>query len=859
MTEKYLKTVQQLAEEGAKIKLTDNQFKVAKNKYLRKDNPEIWMRGVCRNIALGDVLNMPNLPEGIFEGVDYKIVRSGIDNISRILLLHREGSKFSDRSRNFSRFMENLNKVAETDEQAAKLVKAAEQKFYHILSNFLFLPNSPTLMNAGRGLQQLSACYVLPVGDSIEEIYSAVTNMAIVHKSGGGTGFAFSRLRPTNDIVKTTLGIASGPLSFMKIFDTSTEVVKQGGTRRGANMGILHYTHPNIKDFITSKSKDKSLFQNFNISVAISEEFMKKVANNEDYELLNPRNKEVLGHQNARDIFDLMTKCAWETGDPGFVVIDRINGSDSNPTPHLGEIESTNPCGEQPLLPYEACNLGSINLSKFVRAEDIDWEFLRKIVHDCVHFLDNVIEVNNYPLPEIERIVKGNRKIGLGVMGWAETLIKLGIPYDSSAAIKKGEEVMKFINDAALEYSCDLAKTRGTFPNWKDSIFDKDGENFRGLDVHPRNSTRTTIAPTGTIAITAGLQGSGIEPFFAIAYKRFQAEAVDKVKKGEAPDEQYVFYESVPLFVELASKNGFWGLEKKVLMQKISDNHGSVRGIKEIPAGVQQLFCCAHDVHWRTHIDHQAAFQRHVNNAVSKTINLPNDATVDDIKEAYRYAINSGLKGITVYRDGCKDVQVLNTGKTKDQADDKPVFNPDLREGIQSDYFEIPTGYGNLHVSIAYDPNQGPFRIFTSIPPIGTELSSLVSTLGVFMSKAFQHGYSPERAIKHLNSAKGDKPIGFGSTRIDSIPHAISVALRKHLDKTGKLRGVRMQGGQTILSSMGNGHKIERPAGAAASQTGDAAIEGRVTHCPSCYSPNIAYQSGCSGPTCFDCGHSECS
>ncbi|MFC1755151.1 adenosylcobalamin-dependent ribonucleoside-diphosphate reductase [Thermoproteota archaeon] len=852
----YLKSIHQLAKEGEKIKLTDNQLKVMSNKYLRGDAPEIWMRRIARNIALAEILHMQDMPrDSMFDGCDYKIVRNGPDDKSRMVLLHKEFEKYSKRTKNFAQFMANMNKVAMFNPRAAELVNAAEETFYKILSNFMFLPNSPTLMNAGRDLQQLSACYVLPVGDSIEEIYGAVTNMAIVHKSGGGTGFSFSRLRPNMDLVKTTKGIASGPLSFMKIFDTSTDVVKQGGTRRGANMGILSYTHPDIRHFITSKTKDKAMFENFNISVALDERFMKAVENNEEFELLNPRNGEVLGRDNAKEVFNLIAKCAWETGDPGFIVIDRINKSDSNPTPDLGMIESTNPCGEQPLLPYEPCNLGSINLAKFVKAGDMDWDSLKKTTFAAVHFLDNVIDVNNYPLPDIEQMAKGNRRIGLGVMGWAETLIMLGIPYDSEEAVKKAEELMKFINDESLAASELLAKTRGVFPNFRNSIYDKQGKYFRNTEAYPRNAARTTIAPTGTIAITAGLQGSGIEPFFAIAYKRFQAEAVDALKLGKEPDEQYVYYESIKLFRDIAEKNNWFGLTEKGLMKKISDNHGSVRGIDAIPKEIQRLFTCAHDVDWRMHVNHQISFQNHCNNAVSKTINLPNTATVDDIKEAYLYAYKKGVKGITVYRDGCKEVQVLSTGKQKTKEEEKKekktISSVNLKEGISSDYYELPTGYGTLHVSIAYDKEQGPFRIFTSIPPIGTELSSLVSTLGIFMSKAFQHGYSPERSIKHLNSAKGDKPLGFGPNRIDSIPHAISIVLKKHLEKTGRINGVRLdEKGQTLLAT--------KPPETKEETTSDI-DEPKPTHCPKCYSPNIAYLSGCSGPTCFDCGFSECS
>jgi len=747
----------------------------------------------------------------------------------------------NERTANFRRFQDNLLKTAQTNSKATKILRAAEEKFYKILSNFDFLANSPCLMNAGRDLQQLHACYVIPVGDSLEEIYYALTAMALVHQSGGGTGFAFSKLRPQGDPVQSSKGIASGPLSFMKIFDTSTEVVRQGGTRRGASMGILYYKHPDIQKFISSKTKDNTLLQNFNISVSLDNEFFKAVEDDSEIELINPKSKKLVTVEKARDLFDSMAKCAWESGDPGFIIIDRINNTNSNPTPKLGQIESTNPCGEQPLLPWEPCTLGSINLSNHVKKINekyvVDFAKLEETAKIAIHFLDNVIDMGNYPLPEIELMSKSNRRVGLGVMGWAEMLVKLEIPYDSEEAITLAEEIMGFINLKALEASEELAEIRGTFPNFKDSIYDEKSSFFRGQKIKLRNCARTTIAPTGTIAITAGLQGSGIEPFFAIAYKRYQAEAVDAMKKGEEPDQKYVYYEVVPAFLEVAEKYNWFGLDKNTLLKKISDNHCSVRGINEIPKNIQKIFASSHDVHWKIHIDHQAAFQRHTDNAVSKTINMANTATVEDIKQAYLYAYKAGCKGVTVYRDGCKEVQVLNlssTDKQKKKIEEKEAREIDYSKGASSDYYEIHTGHGPLHVNIIYD-KEGPSRIFTSIPPIGTELCSLTSILGVFMSKAFQAGYDPLKAIKHLNSAKGDRPYGFGPNRVDSIPHAIAIALKRHLEKTGKI-GDKEQKKLTDIS---------------------ASI--KQQHCPKCYSPNVEYMGGCPSPTCLDCGHSECS
>ena len=737
-----LPSIEELSYKGSKVFITENQLKVMSNKYLRGESVELWLRRIARNIALVELLHLDQANnKQILDDVNHEILKSDFDTKTQVILLQKEGVSSDEKWKNFMKFEENLLKLAATNPIATQVLREKEEQFYNMLSNFDFLPNSPCLMNAGRDLQGLHACFVLPVPDSMEGIFKAVTAQALIHQSGGGTGFAFSRLRPEGDAVKSTKGTASGPMSFMRIFDTATDVVKQGGTRRGANMGILHYKHPDIKKFIASKSKDKGFLWNFNISVALDKEFIDAVENKKDFELINPRTKTVVGTENAKEVWDLMAKCAWETGDPGFVVIDRINNTESNPTPHLGQIESTNPCGEQPLLPWEPCTLGSINLNNHVKSVNgkyiVDYSKLEQTTRLSVNFLDNVVDIGNYALPEIEKMAKTNRRIGLGVMGWAEMLVKLEIQYDSEEALILAEELMGFINTKALEASEELAEIRGIFSNFKDSIYDETGKNFRGKSVRPRNCARTTIAPTGTIAITAGLQGSGIEPFFAVAYKRFQAEALDAIRRGEEPDERYVYYEVIPIFLKIAEAHSWFGLSKNNLMKKIVDNHGSVRGIKEIPEKIQKIFASSHDIYWRTHIDHQAAFQKYTDNAVSKTINMPNSATIEDIQAAYLYAYKTGCKGVTVYRDGCKEIQVLSSGTTKKKEE------IDLSKGAFSDYYEIETGYGSMHINIAYDKERGPFRIFTSIPPIGTELSSLTSILGVFMSKAFQAVYPP--------------------------------------------------------------------------------------------------------------------
>ncbi len=582
------------------MQLTENALKVLKTRYLLKDE-------------LGNVIETP---EGLFRRAAHTIASA-----------------------------ENLygDNPAEW-----------EEKFYDAMTNLLFLPNTPTLINAGKELGQLAACFVLPVDDSMKGIFDSLKNAALILQSGGGTGFSFSRLRPRADVVKSTGGIASGPVSFMRIYNTATEVIKQGGARRGANMGILRIDHPDIIEFIKIKRHAEEL-ANFNISVAVTAAFMEALENNSEYSLINPRAKQVMGAMKAGDVFTEIVESAWETGDPGLVFIDRINRD--NPTPHIGEIESTNPCGEQPLLPYEACVLGSINLSKMVkevrseksevRSEEknfplptshfslqyeIDWDLLESLVKLSVRFLDNAIDANKYPLPEIEKMHKGNRKIGLGVMGWADMLIKLGIGYNSQKAFKLARAVMSFIREHARSASSELARQRGVFSNFKSSIYDTPEINAKG---GLRNATTTTIAPTGTLSIIAGCS-SGIEPLFAITYKRLVLDTE--------------LYEIHPYFLEIAQQRGFYSPE---LIEKIGIK-GSLRGFKEIPRDVKRLFITAHEISPEDHIKVQAAFQEFTDNAVSKTINLKHRATRDDVARAFLLAYEKGCKGITVFRYGSK-------------------------------------------------------------------------------------------------------------------------------------------------------------------------------------------------------------
>jgi len=523
--------------------------------------------------------------------------------------------------------------VASADELYRDTAGSA-QEFYSVMSNLEFLPNSPTLMNAGTRIKQLAACFVLPVGDSLDEIFGTLKSAAIIHQSGGGTGFSFTRLRPQGDIVGSTGGIASGPVSFMKVFDAATQAIKQGGRRRGANMGILRVDHPDIVDFITAKH-EPGVLTNFNLSVGVSDTFMEAVEAGESYELINPRTSEVTRRKDAIEIFNLIAASAWESGEPGMLFLDRIDRD--NPTPGLGTIEATNPCGEQPLLAYEACNLGSINLDKMVDGSSIDYDKLGRTVDIAVRFLDNVIDLEQFQLEQIDLMVKGNRKIGLGVMGFADMLIHLGIAYNSTEAAQAAEEVMTFICNRAVQASVEIAQRRGVFGNFRGSIYDSPGR------PEVRNATRITIAPTGTISMIAGCS-SGIEPIYAVSY-------VKTVMEGEK------FLVTNPYFEQMARQEGFYSPE---LMERIA-SRGSVQGMPDVPGAVQRLFVTSHDIGYEWHIRVQAAFQKYADNAVSKTINFRHDATKEDVVRAFRLAYTLECKGITVYRDRSRSEQVLTT------------------------------------------------------------------------------------------------------------------------------------------------------------------------------------------------------
>lgn len=718
-----------------------------------------------------------------------------------------------------------LKRVAKTIASAEGLygnedqVSEVEKKFYDIMANLEFLPNSPTLMNAGRDLGQLSACFVLPVEDSMEGIFDAIKHAALIHKSGGGTGMSFSRLRPRGATVRSTGGVASGPVSFMKVFNAATEAVKQGGTRRGANMGILRVDHPDILQFIQCKRDNKDI-TNFNISVGITEEFMKALYEGRVYNLVDPHTNKVAGTLEAQKVFDLIVEMAWNNGEPGIIFLDKIN--ESNPTPHIGVIESTNPCGEQPLLPYESCNLGSINLLKMVKKSgkrwEIDWNKLKDTVYWAVRFLDNVIDINKYPLPEIEEKTKANRKIGLGVMGFADMLIRLGIPYNSQKGVDTAEELMRFIQDESKKASAKLAETRGVFPNFKGSIYDRPGA------PRVRNATTTTIAPTGTISIIGGTS-SGIEPLFAVCFVR---NVLDNDKLVEVH----------PLFEEIAKEKGFFSRD---LMEQIAQK-GSLEGIYDIPEDVKKIFVTAHDVSPEWHIKMQAAFQKYTDNAVSKTVNFPNSATKEDVRKVYLMAYEMGCKGVTIYRDGSREEQVLNKGlnlaKNQEEHHEKGKLKPRARPTITYGNTEkVKIGCGNLYITVNSDEN-GICEVFTNLGRAGGCPSQSEATSRL-ISLALRSGIDVQSIVEQLKGIRCHSTIRKKELRVLSCPDAIGRAIERTVGRKMVPNGTA----QELIN-----------------QELTAALEEDCPgqnwqKCPECGGP-IEHESGCI--VCRSCGFSKC-
>ncbi len=771
--------------------------------------------------------------------------------------------------------------------------RRAEEEFYGLMARLDFLPNSPTLMNAGRDLQQLSACFVLPVGDSMEEIFESVKQAAIIHKSGGGTGFSFSRLRPKADVVRSTGGVASGPVSFMKVFNHATEAVKQGGTRRGANMGILRVDHPDIEEFVTCKDDTREV-TNFNISVAVTDAFMQACKEDRPFALINPRSKKAVREVRARDLMDKIAYQAWRNGEPGLFFVDAANRT--NPTPHVAAIEATNPCGEQPLLPYESCNLGSINLETHVRKAggryEIDWAHLEASIRTSVRFLDNVIEMNRYPIPEIERITRANRKIGLGVMGFSRLLFFLGIPYDSEEGLAIGRSVMRFIREVGYDESARLAERRGVYAFWEGSMHQRQG--FR-----LRNSYVTTVAPTGTISMIADTSG-GCEPEFSLIWYK-------NVMGGEHLP--YV----LDYFIQVARREGFW---KDGLMEKILAHHGSCRGIPEVPEYWQRVFASAHDImpHW--HVLMQGAFQEYSDSAVSKTINLPREATVQDVKQAYLMAFDLGCKGITVYRDGSREEQVLNVGKSQKEAgkttvavavsvsgpvraatpapppapapvaaapeasvpppaDPAPILleiNSESNRGGHADgggngwqaiqpkprpkntfgmTSKNKTSCGDLYVTINRDETGRPFEAFCTMGKAGGCEGSYIEAIGRLISLALRCGADFGAIERQLVGIRCDKPFGVGKDKVLSCADAVAKAIHEYRALEGQIPAAPVRAPETAPAIAGGS------TAAAPAAVGRVPGEGKLSYpCPDC-GLDLEFVEGCE--KCHFCGYSRCS
>ena len=734
--------------------------------------------------------------------------------------------------------------VAEADASfdAQADIDACEDEFYALMTALAFMPNSPTLMNAGKPLGQLSACFVLPVGDSMEEIFDSVKNAALIHKSGGGTGFSFSRLRASGATVRSTGGVASGPVSFMRVFNAATEAVKQGGTRRGANMGILRVDHPDILEFIQCK-KNSADITNFNISVGLTEAFMRSVEAGEDYDLIDPKTKQAVARESAKKVYDLIVDMAWRNGEPGIIFLDRLNRD--NIVPDVGEIESTNPCGEQPLLPYESCNLGSINLCAAVKEEadqaQVDYESLARIVHSAIHFLDNVIEVNKYPLEQIAFTTKQTRKVGLGVMGFADMLFRLGIPYNSEEAIALAAQVMSFIQSESKKASAALAKARGAFPLFATSTL-RGGEPLR-------NGTTTTIAPTGTISIICNTT-SGVEPLFALSFIRNIMDNTEMV-------------EVHPYFKEVAEKRGFYS---EALMREIAQK-GSLHEVEGVPEDVRRVFVTAHDISPEYHIRMQAAFQDHTDNAVSKTVNFPHEAVREDVSAVYMLAYRLGCKGVTIYRDGSRDMQVLNVGKVKGkeesgaapQAEAQPRITPRPRPDVTMGITEkVRIGCGNLYVTVNYD-DKGICEVFTNLGRAGGCPSQSEATSRL-ISTALRSGMDVNAIVEQLKGIRCHSTLRQSGLKVLSCPDAIARVIEK-------VTRLKENGAETLpdkAPDTGDIAELDPPPHACldncslCSQASTCAVTGRkktAADCPEC-GGTMEHEGGC--VVCRACGYSKC-
>ncbi|MGF6376001.1 ribonucleoside-diphosphate reductase alpha chain [Clostridiales Family XIII bacterium PM5-7] len=760
----------------------------------------------------------------------------------RYLAKDEDGQLIESVSGMFRRVSDTIAKVDAKFQNSVDTGKLSDD-FYDLMTDLKFLPNSPTLMNAGRTLGQLSACFVLPVEDSMEGIFDSVKNAALIHKSGGGTGFSFSRLRQSGASVKSTGGVASGPVSFMKVFNAATEAVKQGGTRRGANMGVLRIDHPDILEFINCKAENKEI-TNFNISVGITEAFMEAVESQSDYDLIDPKTKQVVGHLSAEKVFDLIVEHAWQNGEPGIIFMDRLNRD--NVTPTQGEIESTNPCGEQPLLPYESCNLGSINLVKMLRKTltgyEIDFGLLGETVEKAVHFLDNVIEANNYPLEKIDEVTKASRKIGLGVMGWADALLLLGIPYNSDEAVELAEKVMRYINNTGHAASSKLAATRGTFPLFSVST----------LKAGPamRNATVTTIAPTGTLSIIGGCS-SGVEPVFAYAFIRNIMDGTEMIEVNPV----------------LTAKLKELGLYDEGLLKKIAAE-GTIAHCEEIPEEVRRVFVCSHDIKPVDHIKMQAAFQRHTDNAVSKTVNFPKEATKHEVRDAYVLAYKEDCKGVTIYRDGSREEQVLNIGAVNREAGSisgpvcedclgpdglpmgfghiEPRPRPDVTNGFTE---KVKIGCGSLYITTNYDEN-GICEVFTSTGKAGGCPSQSEATARL-VSVALRSGISINEVYDQLKGIRCPSTIRQQGMNCTSCPDAIAKVVMKVSKIIEEQQPKEKKGtmGQTVATA---DLPTEKTPSAGETIPATAA---EIHACPECGSV-VEHEGGC--VICRNCGFSKC-
>lgn len=769
----------------------------------------------------------------------------------RYLLKDHDGQPIETPAEMFGRIARHIAKVdALYDAKPSDIVKT-EEEFYEAMARLEFTPNSPTFWGAGTSLGQLSACFVLPIEDNMHSILKTQMDMGLIHKSGGGTGFSFSRLRPANSIVGSTGGIASGPLGFMQMYNDTSNIIKEGGRRRGANMGILRVDHPDILRFISYKSQEGTL-SNFNISVAVTDNFMKAVEENTTYDLINPHTKEKAGELNAREIFDKIVQGAWQNGEPGMIFLDTINRK--NQTPLLGEIESTNPCGEQPLLPYESCNLGSINLGPMIKEkngqEEIDWDKLDRTVALAVHFLDNVIDANKFPIPEIEEMTKKTRKIGLGVMGLADLFFQLGISYDSDKGLEISEKIMKRINEKSHEVSAEIAQSRGNFPAFKGSVWDK-----RGLK-HMRNATMTTIAPTGTISMIASAS-SGIEPIFALVYTKTVMDGTALVNVNK-------------YFEEVLKKAGIYSEE---LIQKVAKNNGSIQNIEEIPAKIRRVFVVAGDISPEWHVKIQAAFQKHTDNAISKTINFPNSATVEDVEKSYLLAYELGCKGITVYRDGSRVEQVLTTGVKESERKEEPTVQsqavvatgvrivprerPDVIRGYT---YRIKTAYGKLFVTINDDEEGQPFEVFSHLGKAGGFFAAKAEAICRLISLALRSGIDPEEIIDQIKGIRGPTPSWSEEGKmILSLPDAIAQILEKHLhrEQPGLNLEFKMPEALPTVTEEKIAESVQMSDGfSTVPKERSLADIGEAPACPEC-GGMLEFSEGCL--KCPLCGYSKCS